>query len=1793
VVINGQAAITSNAKLEVTNPGSVFDMSGGTLAIIRGGGTTYGDLYLRPSSGLVTGGTILFSQTPPIGPVVDLVQNYILDATVPLNNLTITGKTTGTARNATVTLLISPLTLNGDLTLTNSRSLFDANASYSIDLTVKGNFTNNGSYTHYTNLTTFNGGVQLLQGSSATDFYDLTVNPLTSLTLIRDITVQNDLTLTTGQLLNSTFSVNVQGNLVNNANYDGDATLGGVILNGTALQRISGTGTFGRLELSNSSGARLLNDISLQKNLRLTTGILDINQYLLTLGENTAIEGSGFNNTKMISSDGVFSNVGIRKYFGIYSGPATVFTYPLGTSGKYTPVAMTYTNNGSVGYIRINNINDNHPGVLDPTNVLDYYWEVSSFGITNLQASVVFNYNELDVLVTGGNLESGYIGASLILPGTSWAKIDNVDETANTVTFDYSSGVNGITGEFTAGIDPALPDEVPEYTSIATGDWSDKDNWIHTGGTPYILTGAPNGFIVTIANGHEVSVTNNYSTAYRTAILGKLKVNNGTFGHNLGTVTGVGTLALESATFPAGRYTDFLDCGNNAVLEYGGASNYTIVADLYTSVPRLYFTGTGTKTLPNKDLTICVRLLIDQATLDNSLFDRKLTIQGTMERINSGTFISGSGAGATVSFAGSANQTLGGILGDFTGANSFNNLEINNSAGLTVNNTGAIEVAGNLLLTDGLINTTSTNSVTITNVSVNSVLPSGGSNSSFVNGPLIKRINQGDSFQFPIGKGSDLGNKLELSSTQTGTILWTAEYFTPNSTYTNYSAPLTYVNSQEYWAVSAPSGSKAIINIDWDSFSDLTPLNTLNGLSDMRIARDNTGVGPWEEIASGASGTSSAGTAFTSSRVVIPGSGSDNFTMACINIIKPKATLNPAGPVCGTDGIPVIFSPVPPLDYTITYSIDGISQTPITFTMMPYTIPTPSAGSYKLISFTYNGGITGAVDQGTVIAYDIPTASDAGTNQSLCGLSTTSLAGNTPVIGTGLWSIQSGAGGTVVTPTSPTSTFNGTNGSSYTLQWTISNGGCTSSDQVNIVFPLLAAQPSAFTISSPDVCLEETGVVYRVPLDPTVSYAWDYTPSTDVTINGTTNQVTVDFGTLSSNGTLRVIASNGCGSSAPRTLGVTVHPLPVISLASDDPDNIICNGSAVLFTATSASGPAISNYDFEVNATSEQSGAGNTYNTSALADGDIVRVIAMTAAGCSTTSNEIPMTVADGIWTGVTSSDWFTASNWSCVGVPLLTSDVVVPNGAVNMPVVNNTGAVFKNIIIYNAATLTTNLSYNLGVHGNWTNNGVFTPNSGTVTFNESSTISGAATHTFNNIVIIATKTLTAPAGTMQITGDITNSGTGIFNPNNGTIVLSGSALQNITGIVNFYNLEVDNPSGVVFSDDVSIGSSLTLTDGVLDAGGNIVTLASPATVSPAAGVSNSYINGRVLKSNVGAGFTFPIGSATRWRPASLNSVSLSGLNWSAEYYEGPATNESSVDNLTPEDPLIVKMSTVEYWKISDGNVGPSGISANVGLNWGIESGVSSVQSEREMLKVMAWDDANSDWDNLGGGSFSVGHTQAQGSFSSTIPVAFSEKIFTLGSSIINNPLPVELISFTGEEEEGEVLLKWITATELNNDYFIIEHSLNGLDFVAIGEVAGAGTTTIRQNYSFIHNRPSYLNNYYRLKQVDFDGAYEYSDVILVRINSLSDSDDFDFTMYPNPTSINKVTIRIEAIDYSQDLILDIVNLSGAVVYQRSYEPSEIYSEMDVDFGAAVTRGVYLMKLMQNDNYVVKKLIIK
>lgn len=147
------------------------------------------------------------------------------------------------------------------------------------------------------------------------------------------------------------------------------------------------------------------------------------------------------------------------------------------------------------------------------------------------------------------------------------------------------------------------------------------------------------------------------------------------------------------------------------------------------------------------------------------------------------------------------------------------------------------------------------------------------------------------------------------------------------------------------------------------------------------------------------------------------------------------------------------------------------------------------------------------------------------------------------------------------------------------------------------------------------------------------------------------------------------------------------------------------------------------------------------------------------------------------------------------------------------------------------------------------------------------------------------------------------------------------------------------------------------------------------------------------------------------------------------------------------------------------------------------------------------------------------------------------------GASLNCTPLPIELINFTAQKKEKNNYLEWTTATEINNDYFTIEKSLDGYSFKEYSTIKGAGTTTSTNNYSIYDYFPYNGISYYRIKQTDFDGRSTYSDVKSV-LNNLEET--FVNNIHPNPTNDNinfdfyspvKGTASIEIYDYTGRIV--------------------------------------------------------
>lgn len=144
--------------------------------------------------------------------------------------------------------------------------------------------------------------------------------------------------------------------------------------------------------------------------------------------------------------------------------------------------------------------------------------------------------------------------------------------------------------------------------------------------------------------------------------------------------------------------------------------------------------------------------------------------------------------------------------------------------------------------------------------------------------------------------------------------------------------------------------------------------------------------------------------------------------------------------------------------------------------------------------------------------------------------------------------------------------------------------------------------------------------------------------------------------------------------------------------------------------------------------------------------------------------------------------------------------------------------------------------------------------------------------------------------------------------------------------------------------------------------------------------------------------------------------------------------------------------------------------------------------------------------------------------------------------------LPVELLFFRGAPKSSDILLEWATASEQNNDFFEVQRSVNGRDFELLGKVPGAGTHNGLLTYEFTDRQPKPGINYYRLRQVDYDGAFEYSDIISVKVEGKQSG----IGLFPNPAfEYVEVSLPVSWSDHATDIFLR--DLSGKVVRQLRF----------------------------------------
>ncbi len=433
---------------------------------------------------------------------------------------------------------------------------------------------------------------------------------------------------------------------------------------------------------------------------------------------------------------------------------------------------------------------------------------------------------------------------------------------------------------------------------------------------------------------------------------------------------------------------------------------------------------------------------------------------------------------------------------------------------------------------------------------------------------------------------------------------------------------------------------------------------------------------------------------------------------------------------------------------------------------------------------------------------------------------------------------------------------------------------------------------------------------------------------------------------------------------------------------------------------------------------------------------------------------------------------------------------------------------------------------------------------------------------------------LTASNYDINVGGDWTNSSSNgdPFVQRSGTITFDGSSgnqTMTNTNDETFFDLVINKASGeltMATNSDIIVTNSLTLTNGLISpTSSETVTINDNAT---ATSTTSSYVNGKVIKIGNDA-FVFPIGKNSNRGQLGISAPGT-GSTFEAEYFDA-AYSDRSVSGLD-------HVSGIEYW-VLDRTVGADAVSVTLYWDSGTRSDIKDISGTD--LRVAHY---TGTWTDEGG---TVSGILSTGSVTSGTILSFSP--FTFGSLLGFNPLPVEMTSFTANLSGSEVNLHWTTATELNNDHFEIQRSGDGKNFSILGKVNGNGTTSLSNAYSYVDKLPLSGISYYRLKQVDFDGAFEFSQTVILSNQTLNEG--MDAVLFPNPAVHEEVKLQLTSEDETTPIDVQIFDLSGQLIFNQRLELNQKGETFKIT--NSLPPGMYQVLIRQGFSQLKKRLIVK
>jgi fibronectin-binding autotransporter adhesin len=476
---------------------------------------------------------------------------------------------------------------------------------------------------------------------------------------------------------------------------------------------------------------------------------------------------------------------------------------------------------------------------------------------------------------------------------------------------------------------------------------------------------------------------------------------------------------------------------------------------------------------------------------------------------------------------------------------------------------------------------------------------------------------------------------------------------------------------------------------------------------------------------------------------------------------------------------------------------------------------------------------------------------------------------------------------------------------------------------------------------------------------------------------------------------------------------------------------------------------------------------------------------------------------------------------------------------------------------------------------GNLTNNGTITGGTSTFSFGGNPvSIEGTGTTSFFNLTIASGADITLNES-IEINSNLVDNGN--LTATGRKVKFTGSQPSIISGtvpIIILGDVEQNKPnSTTTLSVPVTFTGDLMLTDGIIKTTAvNLLTLSDSATST--SGNVTSFVDGPLKK--IGSSpFVFPLGSGTKWARLGISSPALATDAFTAQYFATAYSNTSSM--AVVPTPTLNNVSLVEYW-VCNRTTGTSNITTQLFWEDATFSGITNYSD----VVVAHWNGAA--WENMGASAVNGSNP---GDVTSTIMSSFSP--ITFGSTFGSNPLPIELLHFNAVLNSNKKIdLNWETATEINNNYFTVEKSIDAFNFEVVVKVKGAGNSTVNTYYSAQDANPYSNISYYRLKQTDYNGKFSYSEIQSIEIKGAENGMD----VFPNPGNGESFNLSFKE-KVSPEVLVVLYNSLGEEIFSKIIINDTLSVLIAVDIENKLAPGIYSIIATSNNQIYKKKLLIK